>query len=77
MVLTIGLVAANTAAMSIRERRGEIAVMRSMGFPSRMILCLLLAESLIIGLLGGLLGCGAAFLVLKTFRGRQPGAGTC
>ena len=33
VVLTIGLVAANTAAMSIRERRGEIAVMRSIGFP--------------------------------------------
>src|SRR5262249_9657056 len=34
VVLTIGLVAANTAAMSIRERRGEIAVMRSIGFES-------------------------------------------
>ena len=34
VVMTIGLVAANTAAMSIRERRSEIAVMRSIGFPS-------------------------------------------
>ena len=59
VVITIGLVAANTAAMSIRERRAEIAVMRSMGFTSRLILGLLLAESLIIGLLGGVLGCGA------------------
>ena len=33
VVVTVGLVAANTSAMSIRERRGEIAVMRSMGFP--------------------------------------------
>jgi len=33
-VVAIGLVAANTAAMSIRERRSEIAVMRSIGFPS-------------------------------------------
>jgi putative ABC transport system permease protein len=38
VVLTIALVAANTAAMSIRERRGEIAIMRSMGFPPRTIL---------------------------------------
>ena len=67
VVLTIGLVAANTAAMSIRERRGEIAVMRSMGFPSRTILSLLLAESLIIGLIGGVLGCGSAYLLLKVF----------
>ena len=67
VVLTIGLVAANTAAMSIRERRGEIAVMRSIGFTSRTILSLLLTESLLIGVLGGLLGCGSAFVVLKVF----------
>jgi putative ABC transport system permease protein len=67
VVLTIGLVAANTAAMSIRERRGEIAVMRSMGFSSRTILSLLLSESLLIGLIGGAIGCGAAFVVLKVF----------
>jgi putative ABC transport system permease protein len=67
VVLTIGLVAANTAAMSIRERRGEIAVMRSMGFSSRTILSLLLSESLLIGLIGGVIGCGAAFIVLKVF----------
>jgi putative ABC transport system permease protein len=67
VVLTIGLVAANTAAMSIRERRGEIAVMRSIGFRSRTILTLLLSESLLIGLIGGLIGCGTAFIVLKIF----------
>jgi putative ABC transport system permease protein len=67
VVLTIGLVAANTAAMSIRERRGEIAVMRSIGFRSRTILTLLLSESLLIGLLGGIIGCGTAFIVLKIF----------
>ncbi len=67
VVLTIGLVAANTAAMSIRERRGEIAVMRSMGFPSRTILSLLLTESVLIGLIGGVIGCGAAFILLKVF----------
>ncbi|HYB92263.1 MAG TPA: ABC transporter permease, partial [Candidatus Binataceae bacterium] len=49
VILTIGLVAANTAAMSIRERRGEIAILRSIGFPSRTILALLLSESLLIG----------------------------
>ena len=72
VVITIALVAANTAAMSIRERRAEIAVMRSLGFTSRLILGLLLAESLIIGLLGGLLGCGGAFVVLKAFSAGRP-----
>lgn len=67
IVVTVGLVAANTSAMSIRERRGEIAVMRSLGFPSGTILSTLLAESLLVGLIGGLFGCGAAFLVLRIF----------
>jgi len=67
VVVAIGLVAANTAAMSIRERRGEIAVMRSIGFPARTILTLFLSESLLIALLGGLIGCGGAFAVLKIF----------
>ena len=75
VVLTIGLVAANTAAMSIRERRGEIAVMRSIGFRSGTILGLLLGESLIIGLTGGLLGCGAAFVILKVFAVGSPAIG--
>lgn len=75
VVISIALVAANTAAMSIRERRAEIAVMRSLGFSSRLILRLLLAESLIIGLLGGLLGCGSAYLLLKVYSAGSPAAG--
>jgi putative ABC transport system permease protein len=65
VVISIGLVAANTAAMSIRERRSEIAVMRSMGFGTRLILAMLVGESVIVGLVGGLLGCGSAYLLLK------------
>lgn len=75
VIITIGLVAANTAAMSIRERRSEIAVMRSLGFTSRQILSLLLAESLVIALAGGLLGCGSAFVVLKIFSSGAAAAG--
>jgi putative ABC transport system permease protein len=67
VVITIGLVAANAAAMSIRERRNEIAVMRSIGFRSPLILRLLIAESVITALLGCVLGCGAAFVLLKIF----------
>ena len=75
VVITIALVAANTAAMSIRERRAEIAVMRSLGFSSRLVLILLLAESLIIGLIGGVLGCGGAYIALKVFSTGSPAAG--
>jgi putative ABC transport system permease protein len=67
VVLAIGLVAANTAAMSIREKRSEIAVLRSIGFRPGTILGLLISESLIIAVLGGGLGCGTAFTLLKVF----------
>src|SRR6266851_5037852 len=67
VVVTIGLVAANAAAMSIRERRAEIAVMRSIGFPSATILLMVLGESLIVALLGGAIGCGVAFGLFKVF----------
>ena len=63
VVITIGLV----AAMSIRERRTEIAVMRSIGFRSPLILRLLIAESGVTALAGCILGCGAAFALLKVF----------
>jgi putative ABC transport system permease protein len=75
VVLTIGLVAANTAAMSIRERRSEIAIMRSIGFRSGTILGLLLGESLIIGLSGGILGCASAYAILKVFAVGSPAIG--
>ncbi|HVN91995.1 MAG TPA: ABC transporter permease [Candidatus Binataceae bacterium] len=67
VIFTIGLVAANTAAMSIRERRAEIVVMRAIGFTSRTILALLLAESMLIALLGGIIGCGTAYALFKIF----------
>jgi len=75
VVITIGLVAANTAAMSIRERRSEIALMRSIGFRSVTILRMLLGEALIIGLVGGIVGVGAAFVALKVFILGSPALG--
>jgi putative ABC transport system permease protein len=75
VVATIGLVAANTAAMSIRERRVEIAVMRSMGFTGPLVLALLLAESAIIGVVGGVLGCVGAYVILKVIAVSSPALG--
>jgi len=65
VMLAIALVAANTAAMSVRERRKEIAVMRAIGFTRTVIVSCLLGEGLVIGVASGLLGCAAAYLGLK------------
>ena len=48
VVFTILLVAGNTMAMSIRERTGEVAVLKTLGFRRNTILFLLVGESLAI-----------------------------
>jgi putative ABC transport system permease protein len=65
VVVTIGLVAANTAAMSVRERRRELAVMRSLGFTRAAVVAMVTAEGFAIGVAGGVIGCLAAYLGLR------------
>jgi putative ABC transport system permease protein len=62
VMFTIALVAANTAAMAVRERRHEMAVMRAIGFTRRSIVVRILVEGLIVGVAGGALGCVLALL---------------
>ncbi len=62
VVFTILLVTANTMAMSIRERAREIAILKTLGFGRRQLLRLLVAESTLIALAGGVLGCAGARL---------------
>jgi putative ABC transport system permease protein len=53
---TILLVTANTMSMAVRERRTEIAVLKTLGFSSFQVLGLIVAEALVLGALGGGLG---------------------
>ena len=53
---TILLVTANTMSMAVRERRTEIAVLKTLGFGSGTVMGLIVAESLLLGVLGGALG---------------------
>lgn len=59
---TMLLVTANTMAQSVRERTSEIAVLKTLGFSSRGVTGLVLAESLLITALGGAAGLGVAAL---------------
>jgi putative ABC transport system permease protein len=65
VVAAIVLIAANTAAMSVRERIGEIAILKTLGFRRRTIFTLLLSEGVVIAGLGGILGAGPAYLILN------------
>lgn len=66
VAFTILAVSANTMSMSIRERRKEIAVLKTLGFSSALVLTLVLGEALVIGLTGGALGVAfSSFAVAK------------
>ncbi|HET7841434.1 MAG TPA: FtsX-like permease family protein [Terriglobia bacterium] len=56
VIFTILFVVGNTMSMSIRERTGEVAVLKTLGFRRNTILMLLAGESVVIAMLGGLLG---------------------
>lgn len=81
LIMTIGsvvfftllLVTGNTMAISMRERTGELAVLKAIGFSDRFVLFIVLAESLLIALIGGLLGLGLAVLVIPVVGARMSG----
>ena len=60
-----GLVVASTMGQSVRERTSELAVLKTLGFTGRGILALVLAESLIIALVGGGLGLAVAWVIVQ------------
>ncbi len=72
LILTIGsvvfftllLVTGNTMAISVRERTGELAVLKAIGFKDRSVLFFVLAESLTIAFIGGLLGLAFAIVAV-------------
>jgi putative ABC transport system permease protein len=66
VTFTILLVTANTMSMAIRERRTEIAVLKTLGFSSGRVMGLIVAEALLLGLLGGLLGIGGSKAIMWT-----------
>lgn len=65
VLLMFGLVAASTMAQSVRERTSELAVLKALGFSGGTVLALVLAESLFIVCVGGLLGLGLAWLLVQ------------
>jgi putative ABC transport system permease protein len=62
---TILLVTGNTMAQAVRERTGELGVLKAIGFTNGLIVALVLAESCLLTVLGGTLGLGLAWLVIS------------
>jgi putative ABC transport system permease protein len=66
MVLILG----NTIAMGVRERTTEYGVLRAIGFMPGHLALWIVAESVSIGLLGGLLGCAIGWPFINLGMGR-------
>jgi putative ABC transport system permease protein len=56
VMFTLLLVTANTMSMAVRERRTEIGVLKTLGFPGPLVLGLILAEGVLLGITGAVVG---------------------
>jgi putative ABC transport system permease protein len=75
VTLCIVFIAANTASMSIRERVGEIAILKAIGFRKQTIFSTLLAEAGMLALVAGIAGAGTAFFLTKMLQKYAASAG--
>jgi putative ABC transport system permease protein len=73
VIVTTLFVAANTMAMSVRERTTEIAVMRTLGFPARMIFLFIAGEGVLMAVIGGVIGAALAWLTVNSNNLAVPG----
>jgi putative ABC transport system permease protein len=66
IALLIGILGiANTMAMSVFERTREIGVLRALGWKSGGVMMLIQAESVVLGLVGGMFGLGVGYGALR------------
>ena len=61
---TLLLLSGNTMMQAVRERTSEIAVLKTIGFSSRSVLAMVLGESVLLLMLGGILGLALATLII-------------
>lgn len=70
---TLLLLTGNTMAQAVRERIPELAVLKTIGFSNRSVLWLVLAESILLVVLGGLIGLGIAALLMPAVSAASGG----
>ena len=70
---TLLLLSGNTMMQAVRERTSEIAVLKTIGFSNRGVMAMVLAESLLLLLLGGILGLALATTLIPIVAGASGG----
>lgn len=75
VVFAILLVTATTMAMSVRERTREVAVLKALGFTRPLLLALFVGESVVLAMIGGLVGALGAIGVVRLIAGAPQMSG--
>ncbi len=70
---TLLFLTGNTMMQSVRERIGELAVLKTIGFSGGSLLMIVLAEALMLTLLAALVGLGLAAFLLPGLAENMPG----
>lgn len=65
ILLIMTLILANTISMNVRERTHEFGVLRAIGFSPKHVGGFILGESMLLALVGGLLGVGLSMLLIN------------
>ncbi len=70
VLFTMLLVTVNTMAQSVRERTAELAVLKALGFGNARLIGLVLVESLLLTLVGGIIGLALSYAVIGAIPSR-------
>ena len=70
---TLLLLSGNTMMQAVRERTNELAVLKTIGFSNRAVLGIVLAESILLLLLGGVIGMALATLIVPAIAAGSGG----
>jgi len=70
---TLLLLTGNTMAQAVRERIPELAVLKTIGFSNRSVLWLVLAEAVLLVVLGGAIGLGIAAVLMPAISAASQG----
>jgi len=70
---TILILTGNTMAQSIRERIPELAILKTLGFSDGKVTALVIAEAVLLLILGGGIGMGAAVAAMPALNGSTGG----
>ena len=65
LLITMTVVISNAISISVRERRGEMAVLKVLGFRPNTVMGMVLGESLLVGTLSGFMASATALVVVN------------